>query len=261
MLAGVAALPVLWHYRAYFNKWRTLLPAVVGAELIGTVTSLALLYLGLAQVDAIHASLITTTTPLFVVIAGVFLLREKLELHETIGASLAFAGTLLLTLAPVWTHFALSGTVSEVGIALLVGQNTATALYFILAKRLYKNIPKLLVASISFWVGALCFGIFSLAELAWSPAALLSIAQTELATPSVQLAAIYMGIFGSLIGLTAYIKGQDGIEASEASLFFYLQPAVYIPLGYVLLGEIITPVQIGALVVVLLGIFVAERRT
>jgi hypothetical protein len=41
---------------------------------------------------------------------------------------------------------------------------------------------------------------------------------------------LYMGILGTPIAMSLLLYGQSKIEASEASLFTYLQPLVYIPL-------------------------------
>jgi drug/metabolite transporter (DMT)-like permease len=86
-------------------------------------------------------------------------------------------------------------------------------------------------------------------------------ATLDIASPAVLIASFYMATFGSIIGLTAYIKGQDGIESSEAGLFYYLQPLIYIPLAFLVLGEVIMQNQILALGVILLGVVIAERRT
>ncbi len=85
--------------------------------------------------------------------------------------------------------------------------------------------------------------------------------QADFTHRSVWLASVYMAIFGSIIGLTAYIKGQDGIEASEASLFTYLQPLVFIPAGILLLHETVHPLQIFAMALILFGVYIAEKRS
>jgi drug/metabolite transporter (DMT)-like permease len=69
-----------------------------------------------------------------------------------------------------------------------------------------------------------------------------------------------MAIPGSVIGLISYIEGQDRIEASEASLFVYLQPLIYLPLGLILLQEKIFTQQLVGLGLILLGVIVAEKR-
>jgi drug/metabolite transporter (DMT)-like permease len=127
-----------------------------------------------------------------------------------------------------------------------------------MAKKWYKNWPKLLVTTISFYVGTITFALLSLAELQWSLSEFITVVTQELQHPVVLWAAGYMALFGSIIGLTAYIKGQDGIEASEASLFTYLQPLVYLPLGYVLLNEKLSWYQVAALGLITLGIWLSS---
>ncbi|MBP9700700.1 EamA family transporter, partial [Candidatus Woesebacteria bacterium] len=71
---------------------------------------------------------------------------------------------------------------------------------------------------------------------------------------------VFAAVFGSIIGLTAYIKGQAGIEASEAGLFTYLQPVISIPLAVILLGEKIGGFEIAAMLLILSGVWIAERK-
>ena len=69
-----------------------------------------------------------------------------------------------------------------------------------------------------------------------------------------------MALFGSIIALTFYIKGQDLIEASEASLFIYLTGVFAIPVSFLLLKESVTWPQILAMVIIFLGVFLGESR-
>ena len=260
LIAIVASLPILLYYLPQVKKLPKQLWTIIWLELIGTTLSLGLLYVGLQQTTAVEASLIATTTPLFTTLCGMFFLKEKEEEHEWLGLGLAFAGTVLLTLIPLLHQTnGLSGF-SLWGNLLIVAQNLATGIYFVLAKKRYSKLPKLFVTSVSFYVGLVTFGLLSLLELGGSLPQLWSVIQSDLQAPSVWLASGYMAIFGSIIALTAYIKGQDGIEASEASLFWYLQPLVYLPLGYLWLNEHVYPGQFVALGLILAGVIVAERR-
>jgi drug/metabolite transporter (DMT)-like permease len=67
-----------------------------------------------------------------------------------------------------------------------------------------------------------------------------------------------MATFGSIIGLTAYFAGQARMEASEAGLFTYLQPLVYIPLAWFWLGERATWPMLVAVLCVIAGVGAAE---
>lgn len=260
VLASLLSVPILVYYASKIKKIRAKLPVILLVELLGTTIALALLYAGLARTSALEASLLTTTSPLFVVLAGTWFLREREERHELMGLGLALIGTVLLVSLPLLLGMDSLKSLSLEGNILIMGQNIVTALYFVLAKKHYAKLPKLLVAALSFIVGAVSFILFSFWEVGFSTSAFLGAVTVELQAPSVLLAAGYMAIFGSIIGLTAYIKGQDGIEASEASLFSYLQPIVYIPLAVVILGDKLHMVQVAALVLILIGVFVAEKR-
>ncbi len=268
VIAVVLTLPLLWHYLQPGRLPRqprlmTQLGRVVGLEMIGTVLALGVLYLGLARTTAVQASLLMTTSPIFITLVGMWRLRERQEKHEWLGLALAFGGTVWLAITPLLLGMGSLGTLTMavlLGNGLVLLNNVFTAGYFVSAKPHYMGWPKFFVTTISFYVGAVAFGLLSLLELGGDPAQWWQLVRTDLAAPSVWIASGYMALFGSIIGLTAYIKGQEGVETSEASLFWYLQPLVYLPLGVVLLGEQITIWQIAALVVILVGVGVAERR-
>jgi drug/metabolite transporter (DMT)-like permease len=260
ILAILFSLPILWHYFPHIkNIWKSI-KIITLLELIGTTLSLGFLYVGLNRTSAIEAGLIATTTPIFITLFGIWWLHEKEERHEWVGLAIAFVGTLLLTFLPPLLDgkSMFGGTFS--GNFLVFLQNIATAVYFILAKRWYKNIPKLFVTAISFYVGFITFALCSLIEVGGSANTLLSAVRVDLTHPSVWLVAFYMATFGSILALSAYIKGQDMIEASEASLFSYLQPLIYIPMSFLLLRESVSWIQLSALGVILFGVFVAEKR-
>jgi drug/metabolite transporter (DMT)-like permease len=260
LLAMILSLPILLHYwpkvKYKFKKIKT----IFGIEIFSTVGALALLYIGLERTTAIEASLIATTTPIFVVIAGAWYLKEKVETHEKLGLLTAFSGTLLLTLTPIIMNGGSLVGLSFAGNLLVIGHNSLTAIAMVLAKKYYKKIPKLFVASVSFYLGTVAFLFLSLAEVGFSISILGTAVLTDFASIPVWFAAVYMALFGSIIGYTAYIKGQDGIEASEASLFWYLQPLVFIPAGMIFLGERVYSLEIVAMIVVIVGVLIAERR-
>lgn len=260
IIASVLILPVIWYYCSKIKNIQKKLVSIIAVELLGTTIALGLLYAGLSHTSALEASLLTSSTPIFTVLAGIWYLREREESREVVGLVLAAIGTLVLVLLPLFLGNDHLVVPSVNGNLLIIGQNIATASYFVLAKKHYKKLPKLFVTGISFFVGAVSFAVLSLGEVGFSLNSFLAAVRLDLSAPSVWLASIYMALFGSIIGLTAYIKGQDGIEASEASLFGYLQPIVYIPLAVWFLGDVLYWQQLVGLGLVLVGVVVAERR-
>ena len=260
ILASALSLPILIHYLPKIKNLKQILTKITLIEILGGTLALSLLYSGLSMTSAIEASLITTTTPIFVSVLAVMILKEREEKHEIIGLSIAFIGTLLLTLLPIFNgHSQLSG-MSLTGNLLVITQNITIAFYYVLVKKHYQKIPKIFVATISFYVCLFTFAPLSALE-AGGISQLISAISQDLQHLSVWVAGGYMALFGSIIGFTAYLKGQEGIEASEATLFTYFQPLVYIPMGIWLLNENISSIQIISLLIILLGVVIAEKRT
>lgn len=262
ILAALLSTPLIWYYwKKIKHIWRAI-KTIVLLELFGTTFCLSLLYSGLAHSTAITASIFTSTTPLFIVLAGVLFLKEKQEKHESVGLFIACIATLVLAVAPsiFTTQSAGIASLLSSGNILILGATSATALYFILAKKYYQKLPKLFVTAVSFFVGSVSFLLLVLYEQHFSTTSLLSQIHLDALQPTVWFAVGYMALFGSIIGGTAYLKGQAEIETSEASVFTYLQPLVAIPAGIILLQESVTPIQIGALVAIVVGVIIAEKR-
>lgn len=260
VFAVLFSLPILFHYWPKIKHRSRSIGTIIGLELLGTTTGLSFLYIGLDKTSSLEASLIATTTPIFITLCGIWFLKEKEEKHEWIGLVIAFLGTLLMTFLPGFLRGEALFSGSFVGNALVFTNNIISAIYFVLAKKHLRTIPKLFATTISFYVGLITFALLALFEVHGSVFVLLQTIHIDLTYPSVWLISLYMATFGSIIGLTVYIKGQDMIEASEAGLFGYLQPLVYIPLSYVLFKEGASSLQIASLGLVLLGVFVAEKR-
>lgn len=231
------------------------LTTIVLLELLGTVATLSLLYIGLNHTTSIEATLIAVTWPIFVTIGGVFFFKEKEEKNELIGLSIAIIGTILLVIEPILRK-GFSGAL--LGNILIFLQNISMAAYLLLAKKHYKKLNKWVTTHISFWLAFLVFAAYSLFA-GHSPITQITTLFTQSAR-SPLIASLYMGIFGSVIGLTLYLKGQEKIEASEASLFTYLQPLFAVPTAYLLLSEHIKPLEITAILIIILGVYLAEKR-
>lgn len=215
----------------------------------------SILYLGLDLTNSLDASLIGITSPIFITIGGVLFLHEKEERHELVGLILAVAGTLVVTLEPFSGNS--SHLTSLSGNLLVLGYVLVWTFYNLIAKRMYPQLPKLLIVSTG-----LLFATPILGLLMWftQPASISSAFSLFTHNPSVSFAGFYMAILGTLLAIPTYIYGLSAIEASEASLFGYLQPLIFIPLAVIWLKEPLrSPIIIG-LALILLGVYIAEKR-
>lgn len=261
VIAGILSLPVIVHFWPKIkNKWRTV-ATITLLEVIGTTLSLGLLYAGLRLTTSVEANLITTSSPILVTLFGIMLLHEHEEGHEWLGLLFAFGCTILISVLPILQTGQLPANFSLPGNLLILFSNVTAALYYVLAKKYYHRIPKFFATSVSYLVGIVTFFALSMWEVAGSLPQLLTAARIDLAAPSVLFATLYMATFGSIIALTFYLLGQDGIEASEANVLTYLQPLIALPAAVILLKEHVDFWQIVLLIGVFAGVYITEKRT
>lgn len=244
-------IPILLKSKLKFGD----IAKIVFLELLGTTIILELIYVSLRLTSAIDVSLISSTSPLFVTFAGIYFLREKETKREWKGLFLALAGSILITIGPLVrnSHSVFRGSFE--GNMLMIFQNILWALYLIIAKKTYQKFPKIAVTGVSFFVGLASFYILSLP----SGNPLTGFAQ-HMSHVSVAIAVVYMAVFGSIIGATTYLFGQNLIETSEASVFTYLQALVALPLSVLWLGEQVTPVTIFGAIIIAIGVYLGEFK-
>ena len=232
-------------------KLMPLIKKVIPLEFLGTFVALLALYHGLRLTTSIETSLIVSTWPIFVNIGGILFLKEIINRHEKIGLALAVFGTIILTLAGAKINSHLNPQ-ALLGNSLILVHNLIWTVYLLKAKIAYHNLNKWLITHLSFWVGLIGFGTAAL--LKRQDLFLIFSSSIPL------LACLYMAIGGSIIALTLYLIGQDKIEASEASIFTYLQPLIAVPAGIIFLSESFSPLQILATVIIAFGVYFYEKR-
>jgi len=228
-------------------------------ESLGTIVVLWLLYYALNLISAIEASLLGNATPIFVTLGGIFFLKEKESRQEWSGLFLALIGTFILVIAPNLAAGQGFNLTSLSGNLIFLLAMLFNAAYYLLAKKYYWQLPLFLVTAISFYVGLIGFGLLFWQESS-SLANIWPQIRLDWQIPATAIASLYMAFFGSIIGLTAYYQGQKHIEASEASLFTYLQPLVAIPLAIFFLSESVSWQQLLGLAIIFLGVIWGEKH-
>jgi len=260
VVAAILSMPILWHFGRKHQITLKRVGLITLIEALACIFTLGVLYLGLARTTSLEANLISTASPIFTVLAGVIYLKEKEERHEWLGLLLAFTGTLMIIFLPILMGRSSFSFMSFTGNALILLQNITGAFGLILAKKYYVHIPKLLVTSVTSYVAVIGFGLLAYWELGGLQHQFTQVIAHDLTQPSVLIAVFYMSIFCSLIATTAYLKGQECIEASEASLFSYLSPLVFFPVSVFVLREGFNFLHLVGLLIILTGIVIAEAR-
>lgn len=224
--------------------------------------NLILLFLGIEKTTAIDASLISIISPILVVVGGALLLREKVTKIERIGIFITVIGTFLTIFQPLFDIKTNVGLNIEGNLLVLAG--TLVWVVFTLLAKKYRHLDPFILSSLSFCVGLFTLLIFFVFPFFISnfhlPISSFSFPISHFSLPPAALPGIlFMAIFSSVVAYFAYVYGLSKIEASEATIFTYLQPIFAIPISVIFLGEKITlPFFLGALLIVS-GVFICER--
>lgn len=215
---------------------------------LGTPLTLFLLFSGIQRTTAIDSTIIGIITPILVIMGGVFFLKEKLTKMEAIGVSLALAGTMVTIVQPFLEAKAQVSQNIYGNFLVLLGTITWAA-FTLITKKLCRHLDFFVLSASSFLIGLFCF------------TTLMVIEKTPFLLPANAIwGVLYMAILGSVVAYSTYIYGVSKIEASEATVFTYLQPVFAVPASILLLGEKTTaPFWTGAILIVA-GVFICEFR-
>jgi drug/metabolite transporter (DMT)-like permease len=218
---------------------------VLGYATSGSLTSLAL---GLLPAGV--TSLMTNTSPLVLVIAGLLFFRQRIGGPEIVGSLVGFAGVALLSLNDVQ----LSGDIGStlLGSALALGSATAWAVYTALARRLGGADP-ISTTAITSGIGSLVIATIALPTQDWSRVA-------HASTP-VLLSTLWSGAVASGCTYAAWSMALKRLPAVVVAPFAYLIPVSALTISHVWLGERIDATVVAGAALVLLGLGLTQART
>lgn len=221
------------------------------AALTGVTLNLAFFFLGLKLTQAILASFLVGSVPIFTLLASHIFLKEKITLRIIFASTIAFAGVAIIIGNP-------DGKLNPtqiIGNVLLLLASLAWVAHEIIAKKLLKVYDGGVVAFYSMAIGAFTFLPFAIFEYFQNP-------NWTSGVNSTGLAGLLYGIFfASLIAYWAWQKGLSGLPAGQASFFFYIDPISGAILSILLLGEkLTTELFIGAALITV-GVFLAQRKS
>jgi drug/metabolite transporter (DMT)-like permease len=245
LLAAVAWQPIRAEYRKVLPHW----PLVLLMGVFGYTGFNALFYSAAHHTTAANIAIIQGSTPIVILLLGFAIFRNQLSALQLIGAIVTVFGVLLAASRGHWSVIA--DLAFNRGDLWLLIASIMYAFYTLLLRKRPECSPLTFFAAMA--VGA---------TLSAVPLILYEAQQGLLLWPSLKgwLIIAYIAIFPSLLCQVAYIRGVELIGPGRASIFYNLVPIFGVFLSAVLLQEWPTAYDIGALALVITGIFIAERR-
>ena len=247
----------IWRPRAlkiHRSEWWLLLAYGV----IGLSMTQFLYFVAIERLPIGIALIIEFTAPIFVVLWARFGQHRVVRSTVWVGLALALCGLALI--AQIWQGFVLDG----VGVAAAFGAAMALALFYILGEQQQRSGVKRDALSLTMWgmAGATLF--WTIVQPWWTfPWGDLTGLSEPLAGSGPQLPipalTAWMIVMGSVVPFTLAMASLIYISASQASIVGMLEPVFAGAIAWVALAEVLTPAQVIGGLVVLAGVYLAER--
>ncbi|HXG32686.1 MAG TPA: DMT family transporter [Bryobacteraceae bacterium] len=201
---------------------------------------------GLALTSASHSSVLMSLTPVLVLLLAAATGQERITLQKAAGMAAALAGAVTLSGAP-----SKSSGASVVGDLLIFLAALAFAAFTVAGKR-----PSASYGSITVNTFAYVGGALMLAPLTLGYAFRFDFAAVSAAAWA---SFVYMAVFPSLVCYLIFSYALAWLPGSRLTAFGYLQPFLATAGAALLLGEPITAGLVAGGVLVLAGVYLAER--
>jgi drug/metabolite transporter (DMT)-like permease len=236
-LAAVMLLPLLWLYRIRFPAGPSGWKPYFAIGFLNNVLPFALIVTGQTYIPSGLASILNATTPLFAVVVMAVAGEEKLLARRIAGVVAGLIGVIIL-------HGGGLGFESGqgVGILLCLAAALSYGLSALLARRLLANSPPLGTATFQMLASAVMMTpVAGLVERPW---------QLPMPGLTTWFAVIGLAALSTALAYIVFFQILRRSGATNVMLVTLLIPVTAILLGYLVLGEQISPREIaGALVI------------
>lgn len=218
-----------------------------GLALLGTFLNRILWSTGVDLTTASNASLLATTSPIFLLMISFFLFRTTVSWRAALGILVSFIGVSLVIQGD-WREWVKGGG-HVWGDLLMLLASLTWALFTVLAKFLMKDFSSLKVMAYIMLIGSILFLPFLPNEKpgGWSGVSLLG-----------WVSVFYVAITGNFLAYIFWMRGIQNIGPMRTILYSYLTPITAILFAIPFLGETLTAGQIWGALIVFAGIFLAR---
>jgi drug/metabolite transporter (DMT)-like permease len=226
---------------------RTYLELVLIGTLMVGVGNLAVVW-SEQYVESGMAALLVAAAPFWIaVLEAMRPDGERLDLRRGLGMLVGFAGVAMLV-APHASGHAMDGKFIAGAVVIQLGSigwqyGTMRAKY-----RLH-GISPMVSSSLQMLFGGVIVAVAGSLIGEWSALHF---------TPRSFSALVYLAVFGSIIAFSAYVYALSKMRTTSMSLYAYVNPAVAVLLGWLVLREELTWLSVVAMVIILAGVAIVQ---
>jgi len=203
----------------------------------------------LALIPPAINALLVGTSPIIVTIISASIANEKLRRLGYVGIGLGFVGVFVVLFGSGIGSAASEGLLT-VGPLFSIAGACFSGIYLVLGRKLMQRHGSLPTMGIASGLGAVTLLLLTLGTVGFGAIAS--------ASTTVKLLILYWGVFSG-IGALLYFYCLKNLAAPRVASFAYLSPAFAAILSFVILAEPITVSLVAGLVLVFVGIRLAQR--
>ncbi|HEY7857192.1 MAG TPA: EamA family transporter [Candidatus Nanopelagicales bacterium] len=233
---------------------RSELPLILMYGVAGVAMTQWLYFVAIDRLPVGVALLIEFTAPIMVALWVRFAWHQPVR--DRVWGALALSMLGLAMVGQVWDGFSLNG----IGVAAGLGAAAALAIYYLTGERAVANRDPV---SLTMWGFGAASLLWAVVAPWWSfPWEQVGAVQGSIgpltSIPGWWLVA-YMVLLGTVVPFALVLFSLQYLSASQASVVGMAEPLMASAIAWVVLGEVLTPVQIVGGVVVLAGVLIAEN--
>ncbi len=248
----LAPLVVRQFSRSAKRPTRREIAQMIGVGFVGFGISVGAQFVGTDKSTAVNGTLITSSSPAFILIFAALILRERLTLRRIAAVALATVGVIVI-IDPANANF---GSDTFTGNLVLAVAAVTWGLYSVLVRRVSARLDTLVITFFAFLGGLLLTIPAAAAELPQRPIGVIDF--------PIILGILYLGVVSTAVAMWLWNRAFALVDAAAASLFFFAQPLVGTILSVLLLNQPMTlSLWIGSLLIglgVLLAITRSQRK-
>lgn len=243
VVALTAAIYVIITNKSQFRVTKKQIPKLIYIGIVGTVIADLIFFYSLTKIPVVNAVLIGHMQPIFIILIGFFILKEdRLTKYDYIGILImVIAGFLVATQTLSNLLMLKLGTAGDLFVLLATVAWATTA---VVMRKYLKDVN----------AGVLTFYRFSVASIV--------LFVYLLFTASIVLSNVYQILVGVIVGAGTilYYEGLKRIKAAQVSALELSTPFFAALLGFLVLGEIVTSMQMFGIFLLIVGIYFLSKK-
>ena len=220
------------------------------AAIFGVMINMLFFFKGLEYTSPIHASAITITVPIIILILSAIILKENVSKLKIVGVTLGLIGALVLT---IYGKSGRAGDNVPLGNLLVFLNAISYSIYVIMIKKLTSKYHPF-----TFIKWLFLFGLIMLIPFGYND---LKAVEWHTFTPNAIWSVVFV-VVGATFGTYLFNPlALNKLKASTVGIFIYLQPVIAGLFAISIGADFIDPIKIGAMLLIFLGVFLVSKKS